>query len=148
MKTLRQYIIEGGLFDENSYKEIEFDLTVRPNGPQLQKFLDKYGFKPVAENEELVDAAKYTQIYRAKPGTKISVLNWYRQLKDGSYLIVKLDGPGHKPNKYTQVAEFNIWSTGTKTKWILKKIYGGDGYNKNPKEAEELLLNNKLDKKF
>jgi hypothetical protein len=148
MKSLKQYIIEGGFFDENSYKEIEFDLTIKPNGPQLQKFLDKYGFKPVAENEELVDAAKYTQIYPAKTGTKISVLNWYKQLKDGSYLIAKLDGPGHKPQKYTGVAEFNIWNTGAKTKWILNKRYGADGYIKNSKEAEELLLNNKLDKKF
>lgn len=148
MKTLKEYIIEGSFFNADEYKDLDLDLTVKPNGLQLQKFLDKYGFKPVAENEELVDAAKYTQIYPAKTGTKISVLNWYKQLKDGSYLIVKLDGPGHKPNKYTGVAEFNIWSTGTKTKWILNKRYGADGYIKNSKEAEELLLNNKLDKKF
>lgn len=104
MKALKEYIIEGSFFNADEYKDLDLDLTIKPNGPQLQKFLDKYGFKPVAKNEELVDAAKYTQIYPVK--------------------------------------------TGTKTKWILNKRYGADGYIKNSKEAEELLLNNKLDKKF
>ena len=150
MKTLR-YIIEQeqDFWTGDGYKEYDIDLTVKakPNGPQLQKFLDKYGFKPVRENEELVDAVKYTRFHTSRFNSKILLSNWYKQLKDGTYLIVTLDGIGHIPQKYTQVVYFEIWGESSKTKWILKKRIGDNGYYHTPKEAEEVLLKNKLDKK-
>lgn len=147
MKTLQEYIIEGSYFSEDSYKEYDLgDLTVKENTPGLQKFLDKYGFKPVVENEELLDACRYTRFNPARDGNKIYTSCWYRELANDTYLIAYLDAASSKPKKYTGIFEFRTWGKGTKTKWLFKKLWRGGAYIKSPKEIEELYLENKLDK--
>lgn len=155
MKNLLQTIQEyfGGskeptFYDEDGWKMVDLsDYKRKSLSPMLQKFIDKYDFKPVSENEELCDAVRYTYIYPSK-GYGIGIYNYYKELKDESFLILVPDSPSRNSKNYTGVSYFAIWKQGNKTKWIISKAYGINGYIKSPKEAEEMILNNKLDKKF
>lgn len=148
MKSLIEYINEKWEFD---WREADYDpheTNEKPIGPGLQKFLDKYEFKPILDSE-IHDAIKYTHFYPAKrTGETIFARWWYKPLKDGSYLIARLDGSGMRPTKYTGTSGFDIWKKGTATEWLLVKRIGDHSTLWNPKESEEMLLNSKVDKLF
>jgi hypothetical protein len=151
LQAVQEYSFESkedSFFDGDGWKMVDLgEYKGKPLSPMLQKFISKYDFKPVFDNEELCDAVRYTYVYPSK-GYRIGIYNYYKELKDGSFLILVPDSPSRNSKNYTGVSYFAIWKQGNKTKWIISKAYGIDGYIKSPKEAEEMILNNKLDKKF